>query len=94
MTNRRKSALSRKHRRSARQCEGEGEAVNTVDIVDRLYTVMAELFVVSDAVAGSELQDPKSSGLRMIIHRQIDEISSFKNIIHPWTPPRPKEAEL
>jgi len=92
MTKRRKSASSRKRRRSAREAEGEEGAFNTADISDRLYTVMAELFVVSDAVAGSELGDPKVSGLRMILQRQIDEIRSLKDIIHPWTPPSPKET--
>ena len=93
MSKRRKSASSRKRRRSARKVNREEGSVDTVDIADRLYNVMAELFVVSDAVAGSELQDPKESGLRMILHRQIDEIRSLKDIIHPWTPPRRKEAE-
>lgn len=91
MTKRGKSASSRIRRRSAREAKGDEGAFNTADISDRLYNVMAELFVVSDAVAGSELQDPKSSGLRMILHRQIEEISSLKDIIHPWTPTSPKE---
>lgn len=38
---------------------------------------MAELFVVSDAIAGRELEDPKVIGLRMILRRQIDEIRSL-----------------
>lgn len=52
MTKRRKSASSRKRRRSAREAEEEEGAFNTADISDRLYFVMAELFVVSDAIAG------------------------------------------
>lgn len=93
MTKRRKSASSRKCRRSAREAKREEGAFNTAAISDRLYNVMAELFVVSDAVAGSELEDPKVSGLRMIPHRQIDEIRSLKDTIHPWPPPKLKEAE-
>jgi hypothetical protein len=93
MTKRRKSAASRKRRRPARQGKGEGGALDTADLSDRLYNVMAELFVVSDAIAGSELGDPKVSGLRMILHRQIDEIRSLKDLIHPWTPPSLKEAQ-
>lgn len=93
MTKRRKSASSRKRRRAVRKAEGEAGAFNTADLSDRLYDVMAELFVVSDAIAGSELDDPKESGLRTILHRQIDEIKSLKDIIHPWTPPSPKETE-
>ncbi len=92
MTKRRKSASSRKRRRSARKAKGKEGELNTADLADRLYNVMAELFVVSDAVAGSELQDPKVSGLRMILHRQIDEIRSLKDIIHPWTPTSRKET--
>ncbi|MAW82460.1 MAG: hypothetical protein CMI63_19665 [Parvularcula sp.] len=92
MTNRRKSTLSRNRRVFARKGKGEGNALNTVDISDRLYTVMAELFVVSDAVAGSELDGPKVSGLRMILYRQIDEIRSLKDIIHPRTPRKTEEA--
>jgi hypothetical protein len=83
MTNRRKPTKPRKRRRPARKDKEGGDGFNTADISDRLYNVMAELFVVSDAVAGSELQDPKESGLRMILHRQIDEIRSLKDIIHP-----------
>lgn len=92
MAARQKSASSRKRRRFAREGKEEG-AFNTADISDRLYSVMAELFVVSDAVAGSELQNPKVSGLRMILHRQIDEIRRLKDIIHPWTLPISEEAE-
>jgi len=93
MTKRRKPTKPRKRRRPAREAKGEDGALNTADLSDRLYNVMAELFVVSDAVAGSELQDPKESGLRMILHRQIDEIRTLKDIIHPWTPPISEEAE-
>lgn len=92
MTRRRKSAPSQKRRRFARKAKREEGAFDTVDISDRLYSVMAELFVVSDAIAGSELEDPKVSGLRIILHRQINEIRSLKDIIHPWTPPSPKET--
>ncbi len=95
MTKRRKSASSRKRRRSAREAKREEGAFNTADISDRLYNVMAELFVVSDAVAGSELDGHKESGLRMILHRQIEEIETLKNIIcppRPWTPPSLEET--
>ncbi len=91
MSKRRKSASSRNRSRLARETRRERGAFDTVDVADRLYTVMAELFVVSDAVAGSELEDPKVSGLRMILHRQIEELRNLKDIIHPWMPPGSEE---
>lgn len=48
--------------------------------------------MVSDAIAGSELQDPKVSGLQMILHRQIVEIRGINDIIYPWNPPSREET--
>ncbi len=91
MTKRRKSDPSRKRRRAARKAELE-PAYNTVDLSDRLYNVMAELSVVSDAVVGSELGEPKVSGLLIILRRQIDEVRSLNDIIHPWPLPSREET--
>lgn len=80
MTRRRKPAPSRKRRRSAQPEEG---ALESFEIADRLYDVMAELAAISGAVAGSELGGLEQSGVQMILSRQIDEIKTLKNIIHP-----------
>lgn len=72
-----------KRRKSVQPKKPEEGALNPVELTDRLYDVMAELAIVSDAVAGSELSGLQECGMQMILIRQIDEIRAVKDIIHP-----------
>lgn len=69
--------------------EANALGLNTVDIADRLDTVVSELTLVDAAIHGSDIEGPALFGFYSVLRRQMDEITAIRNAINPRVMRRP-----